>query len=514
MVCLNCQSTDIVQIQGQNYCINCGDMVVETKTEAIESPASEAVVSTPEPEKKQETYQAQAVAISAVVEVPDRPKSLIKRSTDSFKSVAPILATFAQAKPPKITSPLVVSRPLDLRDARLKPVKPTIAAPAIGSGRRMNDLSSSRVAIRQTTKPLPETSKKIMETTKKPSVTPLIATKHKSVKASKKQETSLLFALRALTNRQYLPAAILLGLLYSIPSALLTFLIDPNIIKQLQVNGLRGIDGNTLGNLVAISAIGLFVAILGYGYSLYVGSAIAYGASKQLDGRHIPRRRWFDDAFQSIPGLIGLDAIVVTLAICLVGLEVLLVQYGPVVQQASLRIGVIFLLNIFVVYAALGLVLARLLGGYCVVLAGKRSVAAFTIGWKLYHKRLVRLIGALGLSLIVEIIIWLPYLLFTQNIGRNLTEGYRAELTAVLVGAAVGLSLIFASLFWLRQYHDTVRATYPSSYARLISGRRIADSAGGLTAILAGLMLIVAAGLLVCLVYLGNITEALQRVLS
>ncbi len=138
MRCPNCQSKDIVAIQGQSYCINCGQLVAGQSSKSERQTIASLVkvgITVPDqpPEKEQPSPKIVPISPSVV----DAPKETSKRSLLSFAHKSSATKSNDSVQPVKnVATDIAPVKPTDSKVVDLKPavVKPPTATATLAGG--------------------------------------------------------------------------------------------------------------------------------------------------------------------------------------------------------------------------------------------------------------------------------------------------------------------------------------------------------------------------------------------
>lgn len=417
MVCQNCGSNDIVTIQGQNYCINCGQIVTS------KAPAATKITLSPtkgQPAKK-------------VAKPKPEPKSKTVPTKLSRRVIKPIVAEPTADQPPaepKVITPATAPKSIsDVRRIEPRPAKAEIQLP---------DPPAPAV-----TQPAP------------------VGTGFRSwiQSAQASTEAKSLVELSALS-----------ALMLAVPIILLL----TGGLGWLGPSGLVSADRLRYG-LSAIGAFGLAAYLI---YGRFTNSLL-YGIGRSLDQRPNDRGDWdfaTSGAFWpsvALDGLLALAALILTVA------AVLFVRI-PVsyISNHSLQIAVTLVGLFAVSFLGLNLLLTRIMARSALALSRLSLSEAFTTGWEIAQEQAGRL---LAVSLITLLLNGLAVLVFPltdygftvlAHAANQPAAATLAPFTALLMGWWVLRRTILFSLgLWLAAYREGAKRLYPDNYAALTTGR-------------------------------------------
>jgi hypothetical protein len=463
MVCPNCKSTDIVAIQGQNYCINCGQLV--------DAPSVKTVAVKPRP------AGAAAVKLPAVTKRPPAPKVVARPKVD-IKPTRPSAPGIINHSRKPVTTPPAKQQSKQFHDIR-PPVKsaPLSQAPVTQPAK----LSTPKAPIRQERKAQPQA---IVPATQKP----------------KPKLTSAWVAIKSALRR----ANFLAGALYALMIALVTlalFTLSQEAGFELKfARPAFELNDATMSILVALAA----AAFAAYLFARLVRASAVYSVSKELDSRPVKQRLSRTAGLASLGGLITLDAITA------LGLIVIYLVYSSILaltSPASADPGIIELIivvvtNAIALYLGLGLVAARTIGSLAIVLGGVSPLRALELGTRLYVRRFA-LIGSRFIILAVLGAGFVATLVVLHRLAESALYPLFGSIwhdrlvQAGVIGLAALTALLFGSGFWLSLYRRLIIERYPVKVLEYLSKRQAVPSLGskviGILAILLPIALLAAA---------------------
>ena len=511
MVCSNCKSTDIVSIQGLNYCINCGQRVaapaagvaLQPKV-SVASDTSKAPVVRPKVALKSAVTgmakKPAAVAQAASeIKIRKTPKAAPKVEKSSLiinhpTVSAPKITVKTKAKASEAVAAIPArasskAAPLDLRTNERKKVLEARRAMLSKPGSkptRLSDVRPKRVAPEVTVKTVsppisvdgPKISPDLVAKTKPQTrleqeiTTPTQAAPVLS--ATSGEGSALVFAWKQLGKWKYLLLALIPGIIAVIPSLAWRLNLDTVQFYQFLGENPRNLLGtDLLPNAIRYGAVWVGALTIVYWVHVVIASAITYASSKPGSTKV---STWLKVGLNSLGGILRIDTALVLPWLALIGAEYLLlttIVYTNMPQWQQLLI--LVPAHMLVIYLALGLVFTRLLGSYSVVLGGNSTRAALALGWQLYRKRTLALAVCGVVGGLVAGLIYLPALALNYA-NRDLP----AEISGMgqILGAAgftavlSSLALVFLTTYFYKHYRRSVLAIMDHTSDRLLSRRK------------------------------------------
>ncbi|HSH31328.1 MAG TPA: hypothetical protein VK963_01540 [Candidatus Saccharimonadales bacterium] len=454
MVCQNCRSNDIVKIQEQLYCINCGQLVVEKAAPPAKiktKVATDAVVTAGTAALPDQAAAAQA----ATVIVNHAAKTQAKSRVLAAPKAKPAKVSVKAVKTPVATSGAQTAA----QAVRLQRPSGKSAAPAKvkSGGRRLSDLSQTQAGIALVSSvPASAAAVAAPRTDRSRPPRPATATSLRDTR----QQSALSFATRATISNHYPEFALLAGLAGALSSLLAGWLMNSNLTAALWRSELTlsAIPSNLVTTAATIAG-GLAVL---YWIQLFAGSAIVCGAAAALDGRPSSPKRWSLVGIKRFWSVFGLDLLAVLSGLAVLTLEfLLLASWGsPAIEPGYLKSSGLLLGHVIIIYLALGVGLSRLLGLYPVVLAGMRPLPALRQGWHLYRRCSPHIVKAGLIALVANLLLWLIYagsVTLLRNLGG--TAGVDAVLLRVigqflLLVLLIVMTTVFNLAYWLKAYRQ------------------------------------------------------------
>lgn len=423
-VCPHCESTNSIETAGQRYCADCGQLLSDKK-----------VVTKPE-KKKASKPKVAAIAQKA----PSKPRRsappLNLKAIDESRSARTTAASRSSALDLRQPKPKpVIKKPIG---KHVPPVKPKIAprvAPAL----------VAQEPLREAT-------------------TPQIATKFR-------HKNALRDAFKSLTTRPIFLIAIIAALITTICEAIFVVRFAKTgmyaISQTIAAGSLNTARGTTLiGHLAWASLLG-FVGYLVYHYAM---AEIIFRISRLFDRRSAKAQQARRAALGSLAGLFIIDLLTWMFAIISLAL-VVGANVGFLGTKSLGIIGIILavLTNAIVAYIWLGLIAARHMASYAIVLGQVGVRRAYTTGWSLYNRQFGLITSGLLLVVLVSFVLALPASILRSVIG-NSTAGLVVSTMVTAITQAI--LLIIGSVYFLRLYRYVVAREYDSELGHLLTGRQ------------------------------------------
>lgn len=443
MKCQHCGSTDIIEIQGQQFCLNCGFEVKSTSEKPeVAAPKVEAADSVI-PKAEQVEVKPEAAPVAAE---PEEPVPLA--------AIDPLKLTKTETKPVK---KMIKAKPADKTKAPTKSAvksdDPTLRPDyaAVASAAPLPVKKPTRAEAKKAVEQ--ESSKK--EEPKKPHHS------HHSldlrVRHSQVKHKTGLHPFRFALGVGLGVGAVLGG----VTAAALYFRLDGDTTLYLIVVAL----------LAAVGFVALSV------------SALLYGASRREDGRPAPHSAWWAVARNGFMDVVNVGMISLIFALILFGIAA--GSWVAIIQTWNLDVAVaapiLTIINLAVVWALAGTYVARRLAIPAVVIGGLTAWDGFTVGWKLYLQAGGHLVVALLETLMWRVLAILGLAIAVYAALRQypelLTNSGAATVVAssVLVGLVATVFIVvlleIESRLWLHQYRHWVTLLDPAMRLRLLTGR-------------------------------------------
>lgn len=425
MVCQNCGSNDIVSIQGQNYCLNCGQLVVSAAAKAAQAPIEEA---------KKPAVEATTSAPNKAVEEPVAAAGPIAAAPAPV-AVAPVIKA-----PSKPKQPVAVSHQA--------PALPRKSVP-----RRVSDIGRSKATVDAAT------AKTV--TRSQPSRQNAKVQAGRSKTQAARRDAGLAPAPRhygaSVVVRIVGTLAALVGLVAGLGSY---FAVDTEV-------ALYAAAGLSIGGAMAIAL---------------THAGLLYGWSRQMDKRPLTKRSWWEHAWAAWSDTVGVTLLsaVYTAALAAVAgaawyAALNLVPSDLPSYVPAIALGVV---NTIVAWFVLGVFIARRMAVAAISVGGYSALEAFSVGWKLYRREGGHMVMAVIDSLVLRLVLAMLTLAAVAGAIRG-AEVVQAVPDAVWVGGA-GFVITFAVLLgllvtdarlWLERYRHWAPIAIPEQRVRLLAGR-------------------------------------------
>jgi hypothetical protein len=476
MVCTNCQSKEVIRVQDELFCTNCGhtmaDPIVAAAHEVDKSGLPEGVKILADPDSvaaatvsimpetsvvAESTPKPSLIVNHAVATVTEKPKKRKVGRPKASRLDTPVMATSAaprvEPKPPQAPS---------IHASGMVPMAGPAPVAKNLSSNSMNDLRPAKTKVTEST---------------------LLVADNPHGTQTKIQSITTGDLLAESWQGRF-------KLYHS-----LFALIPASIIALISGGVAAAISGPKSGHLIAITktaaipVIGALVILLALYYvcrSLATG-AITFAAARSADHRKTSVNRWWGVAINSFGGKLRFDLMMFLAQIGLVAVIVGLVVVGgsnwPI--PGYVQISAIFGAFIVLLYGLTGLALTQGLGRVSVVLGNTSPDQAFSVGWGFFRNHF-ELVGAKLLSIILELFIVIPLLAAVILVGWDMTTISRWWfILAFILAVAIGGALIGAgtAIWWESAYRQLVHSERIGEAVSLLTGRK-ADKARRLPLIL------------------------------
>ena len=546
MVCPNCHSHEIIEVQGQHFCINCGQMVPDPPQPQPTDPTSSTVA-------VQENGLPEGVKILPVGPASAQPeiKSLVKprtriteneASTDAGakpeakkgSAISAVAAKIKKRKPgrPKATR-LDVPRAIAAQaPAAPLPTAPKIAAvtplanpkPATNRVRRMSDIAPRRPAPTSSspTSTLSSASPRSEATPAAISANPSLANTNpapagpkppshlanhavaaptKPARHKAKHEVHkvgvpplhygavIAFSLRARVRPRLVALATLASLSFAAAIAYGTWLLLttglPHLAERLAHSSRSLLLETTL--LAALYYVGRSIG----------QAAITFGVAREADHRPVPLTRQIGVGINTFGRRLLLD---IGFALGEVGLLALVAglmltggEDWPINPQ--LHLAIIFCAFLALLYLLTALALTRGLAGVALTLTNRNPWATTKLGWRLFSHRF-ELLGLRFAALALELLLAVPpAALAGAFIVSAPAPWHLAVVAAVAVLAWLAGALFGAgtATWWTALYRRLVLADRPAEAITLLSARKAQDANRGSLSLIISLSTLLAA---------------------
>lgn len=419
--CSHCGSTNSIETAGQRYCADCGQLITAKKVDK-------------KPEKKPEV---KSVAQKAPVA---KPK----------KTAPPLnLKAIEESRSPKVNA---AKKPgaLDLRTAvpklavkkqvgRHVPPKPVATTPSVQPVISEAPIAEIRV-------PVP--SKKF---------------RHK---------LALRDALKSVFAGKTLGIALAATIITTICEVAFVVMFAKSgqyaITETIKAGSINATRATTLvGHFAWASLLG-FVGYLVYHYAL---AEIIFRISRAFDRRNATAAQARRAGLGSLAGLFAIDVITWLLAVASISL-VAGANFGFLGTKSLGVVGVILavLINVLAAYVWLGLVSARHMATYAIVLGQVGVRRAYSTGWSLYNREFGRITSGLIIITFISFLLALPASIFSNMLGTGSNLALAA--TTAVTALTQAVIMIVGAVYFLRLYRFVIARQYDSELGHLLSGRQ------------------------------------------
>jgi hypothetical protein len=548
MVCPNCKSDQIIQVQDQHFCINCGQQVPDPPPKKVKSTAGVAVQANGLPEGVQILPVTAPPAPAAPAHADPKPDTKSEPNPEPERETAPdpqptpdpapqpvpVIKTRARlrsdsgaaddnAKPtdgsrpkrrkpgrPK-SGPLDTPRGISLATPATAPAAPLPAAPKITQApadpipkpdlpsppprpsapdgpRRISDISPRRP---QTKPAAPQT-----EPPDTHSKSPKKAKEHHNVHKvgvpPLHYGAVLAFSLRARMRPRLFALAAVAALSFAAAAGYGAWLLATGGLPRLTLL-------MTAGGQKVIIEIALLAALYYIGRSISQ-AAITYGVARDADNRPVSLTRQFGVGINTFGRRLTLDLVFALLELGLLAVMAGLVLAGgeswPVNLQ--LQVAAIFAAFLLLLYLETSLAIARGLAGVALTLTPDGPAAAAKLGWRLFSHRF-ELLGLRFVAVALELVLALPLAAVAAALIADAPPHLRLEvalavgLLAWVAGALFGAG---TAAWWASLYRRLVLVDRPDGAVSLLSGRHPQDARRGPLALIVSLTSLLIAAIL------------------
>ncbi|MFI5240218.1 MAG: hypothetical protein ACHQUB_00710 [Candidatus Saccharimonadia bacterium] len=453
MKCPNCGSTDIIAIQGQHYCINCGQQVTEPDApkEKLTPPPDlvEAIKGTPLSLSVESLNKSDVPkAPEATLKVSDKPKITVTEP-----KLNPTPETKAQEIPVTKTKP--VDQPVVLNT----PEKPTpktidVSAPA---------KNSSETAQKLETIPSSQDEKKHTFELQSP---------EKSVFEDHPLRNAWHFL-----NLEFWFGIALFCLLCACLELVFRLNLSP-IYKELATSQFRL---SMLSATDLSTLMGAFVLALGAGWVIYLyrtflSGEVIFRIAKELDGRPAGTKQARQVGLDSLLVLIALDAVSLIGLVLLGVLAIELTRSLEMLLSGGLaQTAVLSVCYFLLIYGGFCVILTRTLATRQLVITAKKFIYVYKSSFLMVAKNSGELV-LWGIEVLaITLLFSLPIYLVGRVISQSNFNSSSSIATIIAVGIVATLSyylvITFEYGFWTSVYHLFADRTQNPNRQLLMTGR-------------------------------------------
>ncbi len=239
------------------------------------------------------------------------------------------------------------------------------------------------------------------------------------------------------------------------------------LAESLAAGSINSFRATTLIGYLAWAGVLGYVGYLVYHYAL---AHIIYRTSRIIDRRATTEVQARRAALGSLASMFTVDALTWVFGF----ITLVLVIGANVGFLGTKSLGVVgqilaILTNAIVAYVWLGLLAARHMATYAIVLGQVSVRQAYTTGWTLYNRQFGRLTAGLIVATLVGFVVALPASIIS-NIAGNSLIGLSSSV--LVVGLAQAVILIVGAVYFLRLYRFIIAREYDSELGHLLSGRQ------------------------------------------
>lgn len=519
MVCPNCHSDQIIAVQDQHFCINCGQMVPELPVEKPD-PKSKSPVAVqenglpegvkilpvnPDSEPDQPVVEPEAPASEpATVEPPVRDDFIQHRARLQEPPNVPVEGSKrrkpGRPKAGRLDIPRMVARskPAALPDApKIAPAEPAPVMPhpvASTGPRSMSDIAPRPTAAArhkaEAAKDLPKPDERAK--TSKPAK-PRRARAHRVGVAPLHYAPVIAFSFRARVRPRLIGLAALATASLGVAAGYGVWLV--------LTHGVAGLAQEvTSSGPKLLIEVGLLAAVYYVGRSLGQ-AAITYGIVRESDQRPVTLSRQFGIAVNTFGRRLLLDIGfgVGELALLAAGVALFITGGETWPIDANLQIGIIFAAYIVLLYLFTASTISRGLAGVNLTLTTDRARTAAKVGWQLFSHR-VELIGPRFGAILMEVVLAVPLVALGVALVLAAPPQYQilvtigAGILAWLAGALLGVG---TAAWWAMLYRQLVTADRPSESVAMLSSRQPEDARRAPLALIVALSTLIVAAILI-----------------
>ena len=463
--CPHCGSTNSIETAGQRYCADCGQLIQE-------KPKAEKVPKKESPKK-------------------ETPKKAEKQKPD-----AKPVAQAAPSKPRKTAPPLNLKA---IEDAR----KPKVSAAAPGVLDLKNNVPKPAITKAPVGKHVPPAKK--AAPTKPVIAEPTMAEVGSEVKVpvlGKKfrHKLALRDAFKSVATRRTFTIAFFATLITTICEiAFVTKFAQTGMYAITETIAAGSINAARANTLIGHAAWASLLGFFGYLVYHYGRAEIIFRTSRTFDRRNASVAQARRAALGSLAGMFVIDAITWILAAISIALTAA-ANLGFIGTKSLGVMAIILavLVNIVAVYIWLGLVSARSMANYAIVLGQVGVRRAYSTGWSLFNRQFGRIVSGLMLVVAVSFVVALPASVLHNMLGTGSIAALVATTFVTTITQAI--ILIIGSIYFLRLYRFVIAREYDSELGHLLSGRQPRQSHVGRRLAALGVIAIIWVGVMTALI--------------
>jgi hypothetical protein len=498
MVCPNCHSDQVIQVQDQHFCINCGQMVPEPAAPKVAEstikiqdnglPAGVKILPVngeSNPSSAAEVSDSSKAA--ADLETTEIPKPSLANESEPLIQPRVRLAGADDAGSEKKgkskrgrpkAGKLDVPKMISASSSPLPPAPLPGPRPEQARLKKMSDITIPKPKVAAVTKQIPDKPHKhkavhhalfAHKTVKKPPI------HHVSVPPLH-YGAVLGFSFRSRFQVQLVALMAVSAAVFAAVAGFGAWLL---MTGRLQAVADR---------LTHISAVPIAELIL-LGCLYYVGksvgqSAVVYGVAREADRRSVSLSRQLGVGINTFGRRLVLDLIFTALQLLVLGGLVALVIAGgtswPV--NSEVQVGVLFFVFLVLLYLESALAISRGLGSVILTLTGSGPVPALRSSWKLFSHRF-ELLAYKFLAFAMELILVAPFVILAAGLvlatpsALHIPVAIGVGALAWIAGALLGVG---TAAWWASLYRKLVEVDRPSDSLLLASRQPSEASRSGL----------------------------------
>jgi hypothetical protein len=517
MVCPNCHSDQVIAVQDQHFCINCGQMVPESSVKKAKVYDNVQSNGLPEGVK---------ILPLAVDSAQDKPIPVLdlKSASPSETATEPLILE-TEAEPLITTRERLeaVQSSSDIKEVKAKRRKPgrpksgrldvpkAVAstapavlpqAPAISNAtsrpvarRSMNDIAAPVAPSATTTaKSTEHESKHSVDQQAKPKhLKPERKHIHRVGVAPLHYGPVLAFSFRARVR----PRLVALAAMAAASLAAAT----GYGIWVLQTKGVTQLADGLIHSGPKLIAEAVLLAVLYYVGRSLGQTAIMYGLAREADQRPVTLSRQFGIGVNTFGRRLLLDSgYGLAELVLIIAAGVLYVTGGQSwPTNSNLQIGLIFTAYLIILYLLAALALSRGLAGVNLTLTNHRARTAARVGWQLFSHR-VELVGPRLGAVLMEAVLSVPLVALVVALVVTAAPDYHifvaigAALLAWLAGSLIGVG---TAAWWSMLYRQLVLADRPTATVAMLSSRQPEDARRAPLALIVAVSTLALAGTLI-----------------
>ena len=431
--CPHCGSTNSIETAGQRYCADCGQLITAKK----ETKAATVKVGK-KAEKHKKDEELKPVSHQAPTAKPQR--------------MAPPLNLKAIEQSRKPQASVVKLGVLDLKNTTHKPA--AIKKPV---GRHVPHVKK---AVHQA---------EVEPVIAKAAITEVSVSSPAQKFSHKQAIVGALDSIMAAKNLSLaLAATVIVVISQLVFSSIFTKSGMYAINESIAAGSVNSARATTLiGHFAWASLLGL----AGYLVYNYIMAKIAFSSSRRIDGQATSATLTRHHALGSLSGILMTDLLTWLLA-AITALLVVGANFGFLGTKSLGVVGVVLavLVNIIAVYIWLGLIAARQMAIYAIVLAQVGVRRAYVVGWTLYNRQFGRLTAGMIMISFFGLLVSAPVVVLTMLLGSNSALALVLTVAAATLAAAV--LMIIGIVYYLQLYGYVIGAEYDKELQDLLHGRK------------------------------------------